>query len=120
MGSTHEMPTILCPYCRIHCDADWVDVGVGMIQCGPYHCEQCGASEIGPNDEPRELTPREEKHGWYGPNSKPGSSANVIGGKHVSHVAMRETYKDEFTGNTLWYSKTYVSNWWKNIRSRKE
>lgn len=39
-----------CPYCDTPCEADWVDVGVGYAQCGPYHCELCGASEIGPHD----------------------------------------------------------------------
>lgn len=36
-----------CPYCGTECEADWVDVGVGFVQCGPYYCENCGASEIG-------------------------------------------------------------------------
>ena len=39
-----------CPYCDTPCEADWVDVGVGHVQCGPFHCEACGASEIGPCD----------------------------------------------------------------------
>lgn len=39
-----------CPYCNSECEADWVDVEVGYIQCGPYHCDNCGASEIGPYD----------------------------------------------------------------------
>ncbi|MFJ6264223.1 hypothetical protein [Lysinibacillus xylanilyticus] len=37
-----------CPYCEGTTYADSVDVGVGFVQCGPYHCENCGASEIGP------------------------------------------------------------------------
>lgn len=37
-----------CPYCKSEMDADFVDVGVGHVQCGPYHCYSCGASEIGP------------------------------------------------------------------------
>ena len=37
-----------CPYCESKMDADFVDVGVGWVQCGPYHCVSCGASEIGP------------------------------------------------------------------------
>lgn len=37
-----------CPYCKGTTYADSVDVGVGYVQCGPYHCENCGASEIGP------------------------------------------------------------------------
>lgn len=45
--SAYDTPTNNCPYCGTECEADWVDVGVGVIQCGPYYCENCGASEIG-------------------------------------------------------------------------
>lgn len=44
----YDTPTQPCPYCQTDMHADWVDNGVGMVQCGPYHCENCGASEIGP------------------------------------------------------------------------
>lgn len=37
-----------CPYCPGEMEADYVDVGVGMVQCGPFHCYECGSSEIGP------------------------------------------------------------------------
>lgn len=37
-----------CPYCNAPCHADFVDIDVAMIQCGPYFCYECGASEIGP------------------------------------------------------------------------
>ncbi|MBG9837927.1 MULTISPECIES: hypothetical protein [Bacillus cereus group] len=47
MGA-YDTPTQECPYCKSKMEADWVDVGVGMVQCGPYHCYECGASEIGP------------------------------------------------------------------------
>lgn len=47
MGAYDE-PTQKCPYCKSEMTADHVDVGVGMVQCGPYHCTSCGASEIGP------------------------------------------------------------------------
>jgi hypothetical protein len=47
MGAYDE-PTRECPYCKSEMEADFVDVGVGMVQCGPYHCYDCGASEIGP------------------------------------------------------------------------
>jgi len=53
MGAYDE-PTQECPYCKNDMYADFVDVGVGMVQCGPYHCDGCGASEIGP-----------ELHDWY-------------------------------------------------------
>ena len=70
-------PKERCPYCGALCCADFVDIGVGMQQCGPYHCEACGASEIGPYDDPRTLTEVEEDKGWYAPGEAPGSSANV-------------------------------------------
>lgn len=44
----HKEP---CPYCSELMEADHVDVGVGMVQCGPYYCQSCGASEIGPEQE---------------------------------------------------------------------
>lgn len=74
-----------CPYCGEMCDADWCDVGVGMVQSGPYHCLNCEASEMGPYDEARVLSEAEEAMGWYAPGAKPGSSANVIDGKIVGH-----------------------------------
>ncbi|MDX1806562.1 MAG: hypothetical protein R3267_06025 [Paenisporosarcina sp.] len=46
--SPYDTPSKDCPYCKSSMEADWVDVGVGMVQCGPYHCYECRASEIGP------------------------------------------------------------------------
>ena len=97
--------------------ADFVDIGVGMQQCGPYHCDNCHASEIGPYDEDRKLSVIENKTGWYGPESQPGSSANVIGGRIVSYVQARDAYKSEFEGNALWHDKSYVDEWWKSQRT---
>ena len=111
----HE-PTEPCPYCGAHCRADFVDIGVGFQQCGPYHCNDCGASEIGAFDEERELTPREEETGWYAPDEPPGSSANVINGKIVSYVQARSAYRKEFVGNPLWSDKKYVDDWWARLR----
>ena len=109
-------PTEKCPYCGTICRADFVDIGIGFQQCGPYHCENCMASEIGPYDEERTLTETEQKTGWYAPGADPGSSANVIGGRVVSHVQAREAYRQEFKGNPLWDDKKYVEDWWKNLR----
>lgn len=111
-----EQPTQNCPYCGTVCDADYVDIGVGMQQCGPFHCFKCGASEIGMFDEERPLTDQEEKTGWYAPNTEPGSSVNVIGGQIVSHRQMKETYQQEFRGNPLWHDDQYVADWWENTR----
>lgn len=49
--SAYDTPTTKCPYCNNDCEADWVDVGIGMVQCGPYYCDNCGASEIGYYDD---------------------------------------------------------------------
>jgi len=108
-----------CPYCGIACDADFVDVGVGYVQCGPYHCHGCKSSQIGPHDTPRPLTPKEVEVGWYAPGAPPGSSANVIGGEIVSHQVMNKTYRDEFKGNALWHDKGHVEQWWDDIREPK-
>lgn len=48
MSNAYDTPNETCPYCQSNMHADWVDVGVGMVQCGPYSCMDCGASEIGP------------------------------------------------------------------------
>jgi hypothetical protein len=114
----HE-PTEACPYCSTICRADFVDVGVGMQQCGPFHCDACGASEIGPYDESRELSAAEVQTGWYGPSSEPGSSANVINGKVVGYVQMRDTYRREFVGNPLYDEPGAVENWFKQIRGSR-
>ena len=73
--SAYETPSEDCPYCGASCDADWCDVGVGMIQCGPYHCTICNAVERGPHDEDRPDFDGET--GWYKPGATPGQSANV-------------------------------------------
>lgn len=112
----HE-PTENCPYCGTVCRADFVDVGVGFQQCGPYHCDNCFASEIGPYDEDRLRSDEEKRTGWYAPGSEPGSSANVINGRIVSHVQAHEAYRQEFVGNPLWSDEKYVDDWWKKLRA---
>jgi len=112
MPSPYDQPTEPCPYCRTPCDADWVDVGVGLVQCGPYHCQQCGASEIGPNDSERPLSDREKETGWYEPGADPGSSANVVGGKIVSHRVMRDAYQQAY-----WDDPQHIEEWWNDVRT---
>jgi hypothetical protein len=41
---------MLCPKCGAIAAADFVDIGVGMQQCGPYACEHCGWCETNPNN----------------------------------------------------------------------
>lgn len=99
-----------CPYCGTECEADWVDVGVGLVQCGPFHCENCHASEIGPEikkwyvydfeedkaiwKEGHPFSEKEIETGWYDPKSKKVSPyANTVNGKLVDHQTARVAYK---------------------------
>lgn len=111
-------PSENCPYCGKQCEADFVDVGVGYTQCGPYHCEACGASEIGPYDERRPLTQDERRTGWYAPGAEPGSSANVIGGRIVSHREAKDAYETAFSGNPLYEEPGRVEQWWADQRKK--
>lgn len=93
-GYRDPEPKQRCPHCNALCCADFVDVGVGMVQCGPFHCEACGASEIGPNDEPRPLTEQESKTGWYAPGQPAGSSANTDEqGRVIRHFEADTLYR---------------------------
>lgn len=90
-----QEPKERCPYCDALCCADFVDVGVGYTQCGPYHCERCGASEMGPFDDERPLTERERDTGWYAPGAPAGSSANVdADGKHIRYFEADTLYRE--------------------------
>ena len=91
--SAYDTPSAPCPYCGTETEADWVDVGVGMQQCGPYYCENCGASQIGGFDTERDLTPEEKKTGWYKPGSPVGSSVNAVGGVPVDHKTAKRLYE---------------------------
>lgn len=89
----YEEPVYACPYCGAECHADWVDVGVGIQQCGPFWCRSCGASEIGGHDAPRELSAAEEKCGWYEPGQPVSDKANTIGGVPVGHKEALTEYR---------------------------
>lgn len=74
----YEMPTSPCPYCGAECEADWCDVGVGMVQCGPYYCQNCESSEA--SAYAKDLDTRADydvETGWYRPGSPLDSRANV-------------------------------------------
>jgi hypothetical protein len=109
-----------CPYCQTECEADWVDVGVGHVQCGPYYCQNCGASEIGAYDNlgydrnlecidienplyqgrveyfkvpsGSRITQEEYDIGWYKPGAPLGSTVNTCGGKYVKHDEAKMLY----------------------------
>lgn len=61
-------PEQKCPYCGGRCHAEYCDIGVGWQQVTPHVCEKCHAVEIGPYDEPRELTNAEKATNFYEPN----------------------------------------------------
>lgn len=82
----------ICPYCKYeHCEADHVDVGIGLVQCGPYHCPVCEASEVSSLDT-RELSDRERQTGWFEPGSRVSDVANTVNGKLVNHRQAKEMY----------------------------
>lgn len=90
----YETPYDTCPYCgNDQCQADFCDVGVGLVQCGPYYCEGCYASEIGAYDKERVLTEEERKTGWYAPNTPVSETANTIGGVLVDHKLALDLYR---------------------------
>ena len=105
----YDEPLKDCPYCKSEMEADWVDVGVGVVQCGPYHCQACGASEIGPEMKfeelvdkngnyggrggllnPEKFTEEEIDTGYY--KGKISPYANTVNGEIVDHVTAKEMY----------------------------
>lgn len=91
-----QEPKERCPYCNALCCADFVDIGVGYQQCGPYHCEACGSSEIGAFDsyDENDMTPQERSTGWYEPGKPAGSSANTDDkGKHIRYFEADTLYR---------------------------
>lgn len=114
----YDEPTQPCPYCGTETECDWVDVGVGSVQCGPYHCYDCGASEIGPErwdwverdeeghalytddfqavmKEGHPFSEKELETGWYDPSKEKKISpyANTVNGNLVDHITAKEMYK---------------------------
>lgn len=77
-------------------EADYVDVGVGMVQCGPHHCDNCNASEIGPeyDNVKATLDADEERTGFYKGRISP--HANQHNGKVISHKQADALYRAEY------------------------
>lgn len=84
-------PTQACPYCNAQCECDWVDVGVGFVQCGPYYCPDCGASEAHCDDQ-RAMTEEEARTGWYAPGTPVSELANTCCGVLVDHQTAKTLY----------------------------
>ena len=89
--SAYDPPKAHCPYCNSVCEADFVDVGLGLVQCGPYYCGNCGASEASSRDS-RARTPKEEETGWYLPGTPVSETANTVNGELVDHHTAKEYY----------------------------
>lgn len=84
----------ICPYCNFdQCEADWVDVGIGLIQCSPFYCTECGACEIGCYDKLHELTEQEKKHHWYEPDRAYLTSAPTVDGAPVKQDSAKVAYQ---------------------------
>lgn len=104
--------TCACPYCGAPCECDLADVGVGYMQCGPYHCDACDAYEAGPNDDsPDDLARIDARTGWFPPGSIPGSSANMIGGRLATADETRAAYHDRFAGSPDYHEPGAVAAW---------
>lgn len=88
--SAYSTPQEPCPYCGTAMDADWVDVGVGMVQCGPYHCFNCNASEMGPEDA-KDLDEDEKRTGFYKGRISP--HANQVNGVPIDHKTADALYR---------------------------
>lgn len=83
-----------CPYCHNdQCEADWVDVGIGLVQCSPFYCDNCGACEIGGYDEPAELTEEEKKFHWYQPGRAYLTCAPTVLGVPVEQETAKIFYE---------------------------
>lgn len=111
--------TTPCPYCRATCECDLVDVGVGFVQCGPYHCEACGAIERGAyDDSPEDQARVDTKTGWFPPSEdpRPGSSANMIAGRLATVGETRTLYQARFAGSPDYDTPGVVEAWWQNQR----
>lgn len=113
--------TCSCPYCEATCECDLVDVGVGLVQAGPYHCEACGAIECGAYDDtPDDLARRDPKTGWFPPGSAPGSSANMIDGRLATVGEASDAYHARFAGSSDYGRPGCVEQWWAQQRHTRE
>lgn len=87
----YDPPIYGCPYCGFPCSADYVDVGVGMQQCGPYFCQACKACQHHPEDsEPTDdagiIT------GWHLPGAPISRHNNTVDGILVGHREAKAAY----------------------------
>ena len=67
MRGAYETPDVPCPYCGKDCSAEFVDIGIGMQQVGPYRCFDCNATEACAYDSDEALKSVDLSTGWYPP-----------------------------------------------------
>lgn len=90
--TVYTYPVEPCPYCGYLCECDMVDVGVGLTQCGPFYCERCHASQVGPEGF-ENLTGFELITGWYEPDKPVSPYANTLQGVLVDHKSAEMLYR---------------------------
>jgi len=56
-----------CRWCKAKTDAEFVDVGVGLVQVTGGLCGNCGAYEMGPYQTGGPISEVEMATGWTGP-----------------------------------------------------
>ena len=56
-----------CPYCQQTCFAPFTDIGVGMMQTGPFVCDACGAIQFSPGEDFSKADPQEYAVGFWRP-----------------------------------------------------
>lgn len=60
------MASMTCPFCgSSHVEYDEVDIGVGMIQCGPAGCAECNSFQFRPGEDTSFATPEEVTVQWW-------------------------------------------------------
>lgn len=86
MRGAYETPDEPCPYCGTMTQAEFCDVGVGMVQVSPYHCHECQATEAGPYD--RLDAQPDPETGWYPPTKAKVRDASATAGARMRLAAL--------------------------------
>jgi endogenous inhibitor of DNA gyrase (YacG/DUF329 family) len=73
-----EDADVFCPYCGSECEAEWVDLGIDIVQAGPFCCPSCEASEIGGFAEDETYSEQELQTGWFEPAREKEVSLHMV------------------------------------------
>jgi len=97
-----------CPHCGYKdCEANFVDIGVGFTQCGPFLCDECGSYQT-------------RDGSWNKAKDPIPEGINALNGKIVGHQEMLVAYKEEFTGNPLHGVDGVVDAWREKHREKPQ